>query len=356
MTDTAILANDHVVAARADLLLDGVIIQAAIPVTSGSVDIDGSAARRRRFKGVVVDETGVLKALSGSDRLAPYGAELALYRGHQGRQWPLGVIRLEEASTDWPGKRIAVSGQDRSVVVADATFEVPKIIAAGTNVGTAIADVLTTAYPAVVLNLVSTAEITPLLVFAEGEDPWVAATEMATSIGMELFFDAGGRATMRPPPSLVDAEPVASYIEGVGSTIIDLGVNLSAVGLANRVVVTSAATTTAPVRGVATDDDPASPTYYDGSFGRRTLHIRDEKVRTVAQAEAVARLRLAEALAPRESADISALVDPRREAGDVVLVDVGGWQRLASIATLSMPLGPTGTMRLTTGAIVAAAS
>lgn len=353
MTDTAVLANDHVVVTRADLLLGGSIIQAAIPVTSGSVDIDGRAERRRRFSGEIVDETGALRALTGSDRLAPYGAELALWRGYEGRTWPLGVIRLEDAGTVWPSKRISVSGQDRSVVVASATFEQPKVIPAGTNVGSAIADVLTTAYPAVILNLVSTSEVTPLLVFAEGEDPWVAAQEMATSIGMELFFDAAGWATMRPPPSLVDADPVASYIAGAGSTIIDFGVNLSVVGLANRVVVTSAATTTAPVRGVATDTDPASPTYYDGPFGHRTLHIRDEKVRTVSQAEAAARLRLAEALAPRESADISALVDPRREAGDVVLIEVDGWQRLASIATLSIPLDPSSTMRLTTGAIVA---
>jgi hypothetical protein len=104
-------------------------------------------------------------------------------------------------------------------------------------------------------------------------------------------------------------------------------------------------------RGVATDDDPASPTYYDGPFGAQTEFFGSPLLNSAAQCVTAAETRLARKLGISASLSWGAVPDPTRETSDVVTATrdaLGLDQQVHIIETLSIGLGPGGGMAGTT--------
>ena len=75
-----------------------------------------------------------------------------------------------------------------------------------------------------------------------------------------------------------------------------------------------------PVQGVATDDNPLSPTNYFGEFGRRPRFFVSQMITTEAQAEDVAAGILAGALGTSQTVEFGAIVNPAMEPGESVLI------------------------------------
>ena len=172
---------------------------------------------------------------------------------------------------------------------------------------------------------------------------------MAKSLGMELLFDGLGRLTMRPEPTFT-ATPVATIAEGVNMTAASVA--LDRVGAYNRVKATSAnAANGAVFKGVATDNNPASPTYYFGAFGKKPQFFSSEFLASNAQCDSAAAAILASNIGVASSVNFGVVPDPRLECSDVVQITrlPLGLDNLHIIDTLRVGLGAdesmTGTSR-----------
>lgn len=315
-----VIGSSHQLASRVDVLFDREVIAEGVPVVAGQVTYDRTAARLARLSVTIADPLRV--PVAADDILTPFGYELLVWRGVQlptGPELvPLGVFPIQSSSVDGVTLVSSLSAEDRSRLVSDARFEDDYQIAAGTNYATAIQNLIADGVAGLEYLFPSTTFTTPLLTFAAQEDRWEKAQQMAQAIGNELLFDGLGRCVMRPEPTFSTA-PVATITEGVNLTGVAVALNRSTAY--NRVIAASRnASTGAQFRGVATDDNPASPTYYLGPFGRKPRFFSSEFIASDTQAQSAAAAILAGNIGVARSVDFSAVPDPRLECSDVVQI------------------------------------
>jgi hypothetical protein len=322
----AAVTQTHDIATLVEVLQDSVVIGTLNTVTAGTVTLDAKAQSRGRLDLTVIDDgTLHLVPTTSGDMLAPYGRELRVSRGVR---YPdlttelvsLGVFRIDDTNiedTD-SGLQIQVSGMDRSARVSDARFEAPYQIAAGTNLATAILALIQPVLPDLVTSFVATAVTTPA-VFAEEEgDRWELAQKLASDAGLRLYFDGDGTLVLDVDSS---GAPVVTIAEGPGGVLLSAARRWTSQGAFNRVIATGESTGIGtPVRGVATDTNPLSPTYYFGPFGPRPRFYRSQFIVTAQQALDAATAMLSKELGTTQTVSFGSLVLPHLEPGDVARV------------------------------------
>lgn len=345
----AAVTKSHTLATRVDILLDRETVAEGIPVTAGKITYDRNAARYARATLTVADPQRLTRR---TDILSPYGYEARLLRGimlPDGPELlPLGVFPIQTSEIDGVTIISTITTQDRSRTVSDARFEEDYQIAPGTNYADAIRDMIAAGVPGLEYLFDDTTFNTPRLTFAAQSDRWTAAQTMAKSIGREILFDGDGRCTMRPEPTFA-SEPVATITEGTNLTAVDMALDRDTAY--NRVIATSSNASTGEVfRGVATDDDPRSPTWYEGPFGRKPRFFSSEFIASDEQAATAAASILAANIGVSQSVNFGAVPDPRLECSDVVRITRAalGIDALHIIDTLNIGLGPADPMTGTT--------
>lgn len=299
--------------------------------TGGDVSVDRTATIRRSCSIACIDPDGTWTPKGPESVLTPYGTEIRPYRGvvyDDGTEevYPLGVFRLAKADvTDKLGAvEIKLEAYDRSRTVKRDKFTVPYVIAATTNVLQAIKDILARTFPDVDYDTISTTLTTTApRVYDVGDDPWEAVTELATSMGCDIYFDVLGRVVIEPPVD-IDALPAPAfdYIEGPTCTMTDLALSYSDEPGYNGVIVIgeSPGDELAPVRGEAWDDEPSSATYRLGPYGEVPMTHTDQVIKTPADAQAVATMLLQGQLGFSSGLTVTAMVNSALEAGEVVEV------------------------------------
>jgi len=153
-----------------------------------------------------------------------------------------------------------------------------------------------------------------------------------------MYWDYMGQLQVKSRPD--GSAPVWHVDAGPGGVQVSAGRTLTRDGIYNAAVVTSdGASGSAPPLAVAYDNDPASPTYYHGTFGQVPQFWSSPAVTTVDQARAAAKLVLGKSLAlPLQSA-FSAIPNPGLEPLDVISVDyLTGSDPPYMADTLVMPL------------------
>ena len=348
------ITQSHQLAVLAEVIdSDGAETQ--VEVVDGTVTLDQQAAVRGRCDlTIVTDPDYDIQGLvpnSASSLLAPYGNEIQLSRGiayadGTSEVVPLGVFRIQDAQVDDDpsGMQIKIAGQDRAARFIDARFEEPYQVAAGVNYGTAIEDVLQDAWPEVPTSFALTAQLAPSLIAQEGDDRWAFAQSMATAIAMDLYFDGDGVCVLAPV-SLSD--PVMTIAEGEDGVLVAAGRRWTREGAFNAVIATGENTgEAAPARGVARDDNPYSPTYYYGAFGKVPRFYSSPFLTTDAQAAAAAAKILADELGTTESVSFGSLVLPHLEPGDTVRITRAraGIDEDHLVDQLTVPLSSLGSM------------
>jgi hypothetical protein len=209
---------------------------------------------------------------------------------------------------------------DRWSIISDARFEEPYAIASGTNYITAILAVVQAAYPDVEHDLGTTTLTTPDLFAEEGSDRGDFLHKMATAIGQELFFDGDGVLRLRPI-SLTSATPQWELVEGEGGLLLTASRPWNTEGVYNRVIASGEPIDdAAPVRGVATDNNPTSPTYYYGEFGKRPRFYVSQFIATATQAEQAATGILASTLGSTQQVNFGTVVNPAIQPNDVAII------------------------------------
>jgi hypothetical protein len=371
----AALTKSHKVVTRIDVLADGEIVDSAITDIAGHVAVSSTGACRRQCDVGFVDSAGILVPAGAGDLLAPFGNELALWRGiaftdNTTELAPLGLFRISKPVTsDGPnGLSVAVTGYDRSRTVARAKLTNYQAIAAGTPCEQAITGLISPALPATQrYSFVVTGAVTPAMTLKPGDDRWAQATAIAASAGCIVFFDQIGTAVLLPRPDPTTAAAAAMFVEGQGA-LLDLTPTLDEVNTFNHVVIEVSATGGAtPIRAEAVDLDPASPTYIGdgwgtggwipGPYGDVVNVITTSLAGTQAQADLMAAAELLAGAGLTQTIPFTGLVHPHLDAFDVVglaraRARIGG---LYMVDTLSVPLDAATAMTGTTRAQQAAA-
>lgn len=345
------LAESHRPVTAVQLFLtDGRVID--IDHTGGSVPVDRSQAVRRTCTVTCADPSLIPR--TPADDLATYGSRLRIARGVEYGDGttelvPLGVFRLDSVGGDVNEGPVTLQGKGLEACVADDKFYEP-YTATGTVVG---------AITALIQRSLPTADVISFIVdtpigsraFDIEADPWAGCQEIAAAAGAEVYANADGVFTIAALPDLLTATPVWAVEATEGGVYIAGNRAMSSDAVYNGVLARGENTTdnAPPVSYLAVDDDPTSPTYWGGPYGRRPkFHSSSTLISTGACTQA-ANLLLAQTKKPNATGDFSSLPNPALEPGDVIRVmHEDGTRELHQVASFSVPLDEGGDFPITT--------
>lgn len=358
---TAVYTFAHLVEVRRA----GVTVATGLRITEGSVDATATADVRRTCSLTVV---GLPKSLVPTRRnrspLDVYGNELAI---HAGVAWPdrvelvpQGVFEITDSEVvdTAEGITASLSGRDRAGRFGDAKLLSPWGTAPGTSAIDAITDLAADRYPGLtIVDNTSAADTFPPHVVEEEKDPWAAGILVfARAVGAEAFFDRAGRLVVRDVPQISSLPVSWRFFEGRGNPAVKLSRKYSVTGAANAIVMKGENSSNAPVKAVAVDTDPLSPTYYGpdadnpvaAGFGPRPVFESSPLVTTTEQAQRAADAMLRQLSGATEMVNITAVPNHAVDPGDVVHVRRGrsGFDDVYVVDSVSVPLSNEGTMEL----------
>lgn len=356
------VTSSYQVAVEAEIQRAGVVAATGLRIVGGDISITRSADVRRTCTVTVV---GVPRGLIPTSRqrtaLDIYGNELIIRAGirypdgtteliPQG-VFPLTSSRLVDTAD---GVAVELTGEDRAGRIAAAKLLAPWATAAGTSLVDAITALAEDRMPGVtVINLTSTPHDLPATHLIEEQgDPWGDGIAVwASAAGAEVYFDRTGRLVIRDVPDPTSQPVDWEMFEGASSPITGLTREYSdSLGGANAVVVTGETTGgDDPVRAIAYDLDPASPTYYYGGYDSRPVWISSPLVTTEAQAQAMADARGRELFGATEQVTITAIPNHAIDEADLIHVrrERSGFDDVTVADSIRLPLGVDGDMTIT---------
>lgn len=326
----AAVARSHRVAVEAWLFPADGSDPVPVPVTDGSVTLEAAAAVRGRCD-IQVEHAEWIPSTAG-DELSPFGHELELRRGvylpdGSTETVALGRFGIEDAEVtdEGQGASVRVAALDRAERISKAKFEDTFQLAAGVPFTTGILDVVRGAWPEVPVvdgfEGMSAVSLGKPITAQAGEDRWEFAQGLATALGMVLFFDGDGVLTLRP---YAESGAVLDVTDGEDGVLLNVSRNWSRTVAFNRVVVTGEGAGTAVFRGVATDNNPFSPTYYDGPFGRVPEFRSYPQIVSDQQATDVAMSILAQHLGVPSTVSFGMVPNPALEPEDTIHISRPG--------------------------------
>lgn len=334
-----------------------------IPVLGGDVTLDATA-----------DVLGNLELITAgdwprraADLLAPWGNEIFVRRGivlDGDIAWvPLGYYAIQDPQqANAPDGEISITGLDRMSGLIAARLLAPREYSAITTVGTVVADLVREIYPAATILWDDDTEHRSLGRTIGSEDSrYELLREVADAHGKILYWDGAGYLRIESPPQ---ASTPRWYITAGrrGGTLVSASRSLTRVGVYNAVVADGegAGDEAAPVRAVAVDDNPNSPTYFYGRFGQVPRFYSSPLITTQAQALAAAEAMLRRSTGFPYSVSFAASPNPAVRPWDPVqLMYSDGTAEAHLMDAVTVPLDVdtpiTGTTRQQTHVLIGAA-
>ena len=343
------LQHPHKIQVVGRWVVAGVEVDSPFPISSGSVTVDLTATYLRTcsvtIPAIAYRGTEVLKYVpapqgGGSSLATPWGTEIKLYRsivGIGGTTYPLiplGVFRLAQVSIvdTQDGLTISLNGYDRSYTVGIQLWTDTYHIAKGTNLNTAISDILEPRFPwHVTTNFPATTATTSALTFGidAAHNPWTVAWTLARAHGKQLYFDVTGQLLMQDWPNPGGKSPVWTLTASSTSALIDVTRNLSntpltgnATILPNHVIAFGESTSLkAPMRADAKITDPHNPLRVGGPYGDVPFIVTTNRVLTQAHLQAYANTLLQQYTGQDEQIVLDCIENPALEVNDVIKIE-----------------------------------
>lgn len=330
-----------------------------LSIISGDVRFDAKAQIRSTLS-LEIEGTDLFPRRA-SDRLAPFGTEIYArrgldYGGGQIEYVGLGYYRIDAVEQDEaPDGPIRISASDRMAGLIDARLTSPEQFSPAWTYGEVVEFLVVNAYGFGEIEWDDATENEALgrTVLAE-EDRWQFLDDLITSIGKIWYWDHRGILVIKDQPSATD--PVWTCDSGAGGVLIQMSRDLSREGVYNGVVATSEAFDAAtPFRSLTVDDNPFSPTYWYGDFGRIPRFYSSPFITNLGQAQRAAESLLTQNLGLPYSVDFANVPNPALEPWDPILIKLHGREEIHIIETLTVPLTSvqpqTGTTRQQTGVL-----
>lgn len=336
-----------------ELLRSDVALNAADP---GSVDVDETAAVLRsctlNFAPDEDDELLKLIPLLGGP-LEPTGVEAHVYTDLLLPDGTLevigqGVFGLRSPQASDNGAPIAsATGRDRSQRLIDAELTAPYDIPSGVNIATAIHDLFDSGVPGLTyagFDEASTGfSTTATLHFADGDKRWDRGVEMAASAGRELRFQPDGSLLLRPVPDTSTDQPTWNYVDGPDNLADEVSQTLDAdQTYSHAAVLSQPLDGSPPFRADAFDNDPTSPTFFQGPFGDRVVRLVSSFIGSQEQANEAAAALLRRKRGLLENVTLTAAPIVAHEDADVIYLkrDSLGIDAFYVLSKFAIPLGP----------------
>lgn len=322
------------------------------PAVNGLKFLPGSSvtatltSRVSRVLTLVVDQS-LYPAVPG-DLLAPYGNRLRVTRGIRFADgsryaWTVFTGRIQEPVLA-PDGTCVVPAADRSLEVAEYGFQVPMNSQVGDTVNAEfvrlISDALTDAVFGASDDFTQTV---PALTWES--DRAGALDEMATTVGAFWYALADGSFVLRRYAWTVASPALLTLSDGPGGILMG-SPSRDREGVWNSIGVSGErADGSTPVFATAEDNNPASPTYVNGPFGRRHRPVRLQTPQTQGSAQTAANDWLRKSLGLFETWRWTQPPDAAMELGDVVALNAYGRTGIIQVVSaFSIPLDPGGMM------------
>lgn len=294
-----------------------------IPILGGDVKYSAGA----EIRSTLTLTTSWPWPLTSSDTLVPYGhyvyVERGIAFGNGQREWVgLGYYRIDTIEQDEsPDGEIVITASDRNAGLKDGRLLTPKQYASTLTNGDVVNSLIWGVYFfAGIIEWDDTAvrdDTINRTIIAE-DDRLGTLRDLLTSLGKIGYWDHRGIFVIKTPPDVTGA-PQWEITAGSNGVLVQMSRALTREGVFNAVVATGeAGDTAAPVRAVATDNNPASPTYYSGPFGPVPRFYSSPFITTTAQAQSAAQSLLKQNLGLPYQVSLGSVANPALEPYDVI--------------------------------------
>lgn len=282
---------------------------------------NNSLADIKRTATFVIGEDSSINFLK--DRIRPWmGVEM---QDGGWAEWPLGIFLLSTPvrSVDPSAAMREVLAFDQLLVLKDDAIDVRYAVASGTNVITAVGDVLTAA-GIMQRNLVATAETLPVArEWPPGTTRLRIINDLLASINYRsLYFNSAGVAVAEPYAAPSDRPIGYTYAADNRSVLVpQLRQELDLFSVPNKWIAVVSEPDRAPLVSTYTNTDPSSPTS-TVSRGRTITRILDTQEAT-SQASLDAKVQRAavESSQVYETVDFETALMPHHEDSDVIEIN-----------------------------------
>lgn len=320
-----------------------------LSIVDGDVEFDASAEIRATTDLTVAAEWPADIA----SELNPYGAydlfvERGVVHGDGSREWvSLGYYRIDDLEqAEAPSGPITIAAPDRMAQILDERLEEPRQYDASASIRFLVEDLVHEVYPGLTVTI-------------EGFDPDVALgtsrivdenryeflNDIAKAHGCVMHFDYDGTFVMKPVPE--PTLPVATVSGGPGGVLVRRRRRLTRKGLYNAVVANGEQVGEEdPVRGVARNTNPLSPTRWGGPFGHVPRLYDSSFLKTDEQCQNAAQAMLDRITGLPYTVSFEQVPNPALEPLDPVSIE----GELHVLDRMSIPLIATRTMRAETRA------
>lgn len=320
-----------------------------ISILDGNVILDGNADIRGTLD-LTTDGYDNWPTLP-TELLAPYGNEVFVERGIRyvngaTELVSLGYFRIYSSEQgEAPDGEIRLECKDRMSGIVEARLFQPTQYVAGITLGEIFSELVLEVYPDAVIEWDDNTDTATLArsIVAE-EERYAFLHDLVTAAGKVMYFDHRGVLVIRDSPS--ETEPVFDVNGGTDGVLVSMSRQVSREGVFNAVVAFGEAPDTEePVRAVQVDNNPDSPTYFEGRFGKVPRYYSSPFITTLEQAEGAARSILVRSLGLPYNVDFSAVPNPALEPLDPVSVVLPqGETETHIIDSLTIPLASQGAL------------
>lgn len=257
----------------------------------------------------------------------PYGSEIYVERGVQYANGikeyvGLGYFRIDSIEqSNAPKGTLRITGSDRMANVKDGRRPQPIQFSAGASVGAVIDFVVQEVLPGAVTVYDFSAYSATLTSDAIlDQDRLGFLQNLVAAYGKVMYWDYAGRLQVKSSPDPTKA-PVYTIDAGTNGVLVSMDRVISRDSVYNGVVATGeAAGQNPPVQGSAFDLNPASPTYWYGSFGQVPEFYSSSFLTTADQCTSAALSILIGATGVPYSVSLGTVPNPALEGWDVVSV------------------------------------
>lgn len=327
-----------------------------IPIVDGNVRADASSDVRSTLS--LTTSGDGMWPLRTADLLAPYGNELFVERGIDYTNGmieivSLGYFRIDDTNqSQGPDGEITLTASDRMSGLVDGRLPFPRQYPAGTSVETVFEELVQEIYPDATIEFdFDAAASTFDTAHVAQEDRYGFLRDIARSRGKIMYWDYRGVLRVESPPD--PTTPVYTINSGRGGTMVLLARRLTRQGVYNAVVASGEATPDQlPVTSLVTDNNPNSPTYWSGRFGRVPRFYYSSFITTVAAATSAATSILQQAIGLPYSISLNAVPNPALEPYDAIEIVAPDTTDVHVIDSIVIPLSSSGVMSGTTRKLI----
>lgn len=325
-----------------------------INVLEGAISLDGDADVRSTVELTTNGGVNVFPQRP-TDTITPYGNELFIECGVELANGSTEIVSqgyfridsVEQSSA--PFGVIRITGYDRMKGIVEARLTAPISFTAGTSVASIFATLVLEVYPNATIEFEDASFAASTLVSTQvaEESRFDFLNNIVTSNGNIMYWDYRGVLVIKASP-----DPTVSVWEvnaGAYGVLVDSTRAISREGVYNAVVaVGESVNDTPPVRAIVVDDNPSSPTYWYGNFGKKPRFFSSSFMTTVEQATNAAQGILRKTLGLPHSVNFTSISNPALEPLDAVTIDQLDVVAIHVIETLTIPLNPQRPLTATT--------